>query len=113
MGIQPDQGSAAAARIRGVLLEAEALKILRGLDPNRTTPLEALELLARLVTNLPAGRGRGSSVSSIICYLIGLSHIDPIRIPNRSRSTFCCRWKAMLTLQPPTGNLPLIPAVRL
>ena len=28
---------------------------------------------------LPPGRGRGSSVSSIICYLIGLSHIDPIR----------------------------------
>ncbi len=24
------------------------------------------------------GRGRGSSVSSIVCYLIGLSHIDPI-----------------------------------
>jgi error-prone DNA polymerase len=34
---------------------------------------------ARSVTNLPPGRGRGSSVSSIICYLIGLSHIDPIR----------------------------------
>src|SRR5207249_10547895 len=26
----------------------------------------------------PVGRGRGSSVSSIVCYLIGLSHIDPI-----------------------------------
>jgi error-prone DNA polymerase len=26
----------------------------------------------------PPGRGRGSSVGSIICYLIGLSHIDPI-----------------------------------
>ncbi len=25
------------------------------------------------------GRGRGSSVGSIICYLIGLSHIDPVR----------------------------------
>ncbi len=34
---------------------------------------------ARGVTNLPVGRGRGSSVSSIICYLIGLSHIDPVR----------------------------------
>ena len=30
-------------------------------------------------SHLPPGRGRGSSVSSIICYLIGLSHIDPIR----------------------------------
>jgi error-prone DNA polymerase len=27
---------------------------------------------------MPPGRGRGSSVSSIVCYLIGLSHIDPI-----------------------------------
>jgi error-prone DNA polymerase len=29
--------------------------------------------------NLLPGRGRGSSVSSIICYFLGLSHIDPIR----------------------------------
>jgi len=28
---------------------------------------------------LPPGRGRGSSVSSIVCYLTGLSHIDPVR----------------------------------
>src|SRR6266700_1242944 len=28
--------------------------------------------------NLLPGRGRGSSVSSIVCYLLGLSHIDPI-----------------------------------
>ncbi len=28
---------------------------------------------------LAPGRGRGSSVSSIVCYLTGLSHIDPIR----------------------------------
>lgn len=28
---------------------------------------------------LPPGRGRGSSVSSILCYLIGLSHVDPVR----------------------------------
>ncbi|MCH8919889.1 MAG: error-prone DNA polymerase [Chloroflexi bacterium] len=27
----------------------------------------------------PPGRGRGSSVGSLICYLIGLSHIDPIK----------------------------------
>jgi len=27
---------------------------------------------------LPPGRGRGSSVSSIVCFLTGLSHIDPI-----------------------------------
>jgi len=27
---------------------------------------------------LPPGRGRGSSVASIVCYLTGLSHVDPI-----------------------------------
>ncbi len=27
---------------------------------------------------LAPGRGRGSSVSSLVCYLVGLSHIDPI-----------------------------------
>jgi error-prone DNA polymerase len=30
------------------------------------------------VRELPPGRGRGSSVSSIVCYLTGLSHIDPV-----------------------------------
>ncbi len=34
---------------------------------------------------LPPGRGRGSSVSSIVCYLTGLSHIDPIE--NRLNSS--------------------------
>ena len=33
----------------------------------------------RAYSGLPPGRGRGSSVSSIICYLIGLSHIDPVK----------------------------------
>jgi error-prone DNA polymerase len=32
----------------------------------------------RACGNLLPGRGRGSSVSSIVCYLLGLSHIDPI-----------------------------------
>jgi error-prone DNA polymerase len=32
----------------------------------------------RASAGLPPGRGRGSSVSSIICYLIGLSHVDPV-----------------------------------
>ena len=31
-----------------------------------------------LAATLPPGRGRGSSVSSIVCYLIGLSHVDPL-----------------------------------
>jgi len=34
---------------------------------------------ARRRANMPPGRGRGSSVASIVCYLIGLSHIDPIK----------------------------------
>lgn len=34
--------------------------------------------IARRVGNMPPGRGRGSSVSSIVCYLLGLSHVDPI-----------------------------------
>jgi len=44
----------------------------------------AREVAAEVRGNRPAaallapGRGRGSSVSSIVCYLTGLSHIDPI-----------------------------------
>ncbi len=34
---------------------------------------------ARDRSNLPPGRGRGSSVSSIVCYLIGLSPVDPLK----------------------------------
>jgi error-prone DNA polymerase len=43
---------------------------------------------------LPPGRGRGSSVGSIVCYLTGLSHVDPVeaglsigRFLNRELST--------------------------
>ncbi len=35
------------------------------------------ESVARNV--LPPGRGRGSSVGSIVCYLTGLSHVDPVK----------------------------------
>ncbi len=28
---------------------------------------------------MPPGRGRGSSVSSIVCFLTGLSHVDPVK----------------------------------
>ena len=34
---------------------------------------------ARSLASLPPGRGRGSSVSSLVCYLIGLSHVDPVK----------------------------------
>ncbi len=40
----------------------------RGGWPSGTNPRELL----------PPGRGRGSSVSSIVCHLTGLSHVDPI-----------------------------------
>ncbi|MCC6314028.1 MAG: DNA polymerase III subunit alpha, partial [Thermomicrobiales bacterium] len=45
-------------------LAAEVAAELRGPDAPSAT--------------LPPGRGRGSSVGSIVCYLIGLSHIDPL-----------------------------------
>jgi error-prone DNA polymerase len=40
----------------------------------------ALEVRGRSAARavLPPGRGRGSSVSSIVCYLTGLSHVDPV-----------------------------------
>ncbi|MGB0872138.1 MAG: DNA polymerase III subunit alpha [Solirubrobacterales bacterium] len=40
----------------------------------------ALEVRGRSAARsvLPPGRGRGSSVSSIVCYLTGLSHVDPL-----------------------------------
>jgi error-prone DNA polymerase len=49
---------------------------------------EVLELAAEIACELrgpgsprhalPPGRGRGSSVGSIVCYLTGLSHVDPV-----------------------------------
>src|SRR5205085_8185268 len=49
---------------------------------------EVLELAAEIAQEvrgpgsprhaLPPGRGRGSSVGSIVCYLTGLSHVDPV-----------------------------------
>ncbi len=48
-------------------LAEEAAEEVRGPSP------------ARRAARLPPGRGRGSSVSSLICYLIGLSHVDPVQ----------------------------------
>ncbi len=45
----------------------------------REVALEVRGEAPRARSNLPPGRGRGSSVSSIICYLIGLSHVDPVK----------------------------------
>ncbi len=45
-------------------LARECAREVRGLDSPRSF--------------LPPGRGRGSSVGSIVCYLTGLSHVDPV-----------------------------------
>ncbi|MCG6956485.1 MAG: DNA polymerase III subunit alpha, partial [Gemmatimonadetes bacterium] len=49
------------------------------MDLARVVAREVRGEAPRARSNLPPGRGRGSSVSSIICYLIGLSHIDPVK----------------------------------
>ena len=79
-----------AARSRAAARVEEELRVIRHLDLSGFFLLhrDMLELarevavevrgpsLARSV--LPPGRGRGSSVASIVCYLTGLSHIDPL-----------------------------------
>ncbi|HXO83962.1 MAG TPA: PHP domain-containing protein, partial [Gemmatimonadales bacterium] len=47
-------------------------------DLAREVALDVRRGSRRASGNLLPGRGRGSSVSSIVCYLLGLSHIDPI-----------------------------------
>jgi error-prone DNA polymerase len=53
------------------LLHRDLLELAREVAVQVRGPSSARALL-------PPGRGRGSSVSSIVCYLTGLSHIDPI-----------------------------------
>ena len=53
------------------LLHRDLLELAREVAVEVRGPASARALL-------PPGRGRGSSVSSIVCYLTGLSHIDPI-----------------------------------
>jgi error-prone DNA polymerase len=53
------------------LLHRELLELARDVAVEVRGPSSARALL-------PPGRGRGSSVSSIVCYLTGLSHIDPV-----------------------------------
>jgi error-prone DNA polymerase len=53
------------------LLHRDMLELAREVAAEVCGPDSARRLL-------PPGRGRGSSVSSIVCYLTGLSHIDPI-----------------------------------
>ncbi len=62
-------------RIRGLsgffLLHRDLLELAREVALEVRGPGSARSVL-------PPGRGRGSSVSSIVCYLTGLSHIDPV-----------------------------------
>jgi len=53
------------------LLHRDLLELAREVAVEVRGPSSARALL-------PPGRGRGSSVSSIVCYLTGLSHIDPV-----------------------------------
>ena len=54
------------------LLHADLLELAREVAREVRGPESARSIL-------PPGRGRGSSVSSVVCYLTGLSHVDPVR----------------------------------
>ena len=54
------------------LLHRDLLELARDVAVEVRGPDSARSLL-------PPGRGRGSSVSSIVCYLTGLSHVDPVK----------------------------------
>ncbi len=83
-------GSAAAMRSEAAARLEEELRIIEelGLAGFFLLHHELLELAREVAAEvrgresaralLAPGRGRGSSVSSIVCYLTGLSHIDPI-----------------------------------
>jgi error-prone DNA polymerase len=66
------------ATIRGLglsgffLLHHDLLKLAREVAVEVRGPDSARSVL-------PPGRGRGSSVSSIVCFLTGLSHVDPVK----------------------------------
>jgi hypothetical protein len=53
------------------LLHRDLLELARDVAVELRGPSVARQLL-------PPGRGRGYSVSSVVCYLTGLSHIDPV-----------------------------------
>ncbi len=79
---------AVRARARERLCEELALIMRIGLSGFFLLHWEVLELARECALEvrgpgsprhaLPPGRGRGSSVGSIVCYLTGLSHVDPV-----------------------------------
>ena len=78
------------ARERAAARVDEELRVIRHLDLSGFFLLhrDLLELAREVAVEvrgpsiarsvLPPGRGRGSSVASIVCYLTGLSHVDPL-----------------------------------
>src|SRR2546423_5635105 len=80
--------SLSVARVRGRLEEELALIDELGLAGFFLLHWEVLELAREVAYEvrgpgsmrhvLPPGRGRGSSVGSLVCYLIGLSHVHPL-----------------------------------
>jgi error-prone DNA polymerase len=73
-------------QVRGRLEEELALVEQHGLAGFFLIHREILQLAYEVAEEVrghpphgPPGRGRGSSVGSLICYLIGLSHIDPLK----------------------------------
>ena len=83
----PSNRRYSAPRARGSSEELELIDEL-GLAGFFLLHWEVLELARELAAGirgpgsprrfLPPGRGRGSSVGSIVCYLTGLSHVDPV-----------------------------------
>ncbi|MBA3262859.1 MAG: DNA polymerase III subunit alpha, partial [Thermoleophilaceae bacterium] len=90
VGAQPAGPAASALRPGALARLEEELHVIRHLRLSGFFLLhrDMLELAREVACEvrgresarrlLPPGRGRGSSVSSIVCYLTGLSHIDPI-----------------------------------
>ncbi len=84
------EGARATVRDTAAVRLQEELRIIEALDLPGFFLLhhDMLELAREVAVEvrgpdtaralLPPGRGRGSSVSSIVCYLTGLSHVDPI-----------------------------------
>jgi error-prone DNA polymerase len=70
--LETELGTIRALGLSGFfLLHRDLLELAREVAAEVRGPASARSVL-------PPGRGRGSSVSSIVCYLTGLSHIDPV-----------------------------------
>ncbi len=71
--LEEELGVIAKLRLSGFfLLHRDLLDLAREVAAEVRGPESARALL-------PPGRGRGSSVSSVVCYLTGLSHVDPVK----------------------------------